>query len=379
MIFRLCHPGRAGFTVVTLLLSLMVVSCSPTRHEPTTSSRAPAAAGTPTAGTPSAGTPTTGTPRRASSVRVSGNSLVDAAGNRVQLRGVNRAGTEYACMQGWGIFDGPSDDTSVAAIASWGANVVRLPLNEDCWLGRNAPNPAYSGFAYRTVVQEYVTRLHDHGLAAILDLHWAEAGASPATAQAKMADAGHSAEFWTSVASTFLNDQSVLFDLYNEPHDISWSCWRAGCTLPEGWGTAGMQSLLNAVRATGAKQPVLISGNAYANDLSGWLANAPTDPANQTVAAFHLYNFNVCASVACWNEQVAPVAAKVPVITGEVGEDDGTPRFLNGYLPWADAHGVSYLGWTWNTWQTPISLITAYDGTPTPYGAGLRDHLQKAG
>jgi endoglucanase len=368
MVSRLDHPGRAVLAVVTLVLSLMLVACSTTKQQPSTSSRSPAAAGT----------PTVGPARPAPALRVSGNSLVDATGKPVQLRGVNRAGAEYACIQGWGFIDGPSDDASVAAIASWDANVVRLPLNEDCWVGRNTPNPAYAGAAYRTAVQEYVTRLHDHGLAAILDLHWAEAGASPATAQAKMADAAHAPEFWTSVATTFLHDQSVLFDLYNEPHDISWSCWRDGCQLPEGWAAAGMQSLLNAVRATGAKQPVVMSGSAYANDLSGWLANAPSDPANQLVAGFHVYNFNVCASVACWDERVAPVATKVPVITGEVGEDDGTPRFLNGYLPWADAHGVSYLGWTWNAWQSPTSLISAYDGTPTSYGVGLRDHLRKS-
>ena len=36
----------------------------------------------------------------------------------IQLHGVNRSGTEYACVQGGGPFDGPSDDASVAAIAS---------------------------------------------------------------------------------------------------------------------------------------------------------------------------------------------------------------------------------------------------------------------
>src|SRR2546422_5398632 len=47
---------------------------------------------------------------------------VDSTGGRVRLRGVNRSGTEYACAQGWGMFDGPSDSASVQAIASWKAN-----------------------------------------------------------------------------------------------------------------------------------------------------------------------------------------------------------------------------------------------------------------
>src|SRR2546427_6019816 len=39
--------------------------------------------------------------------------LVDSAGRPIRLRGVNRSGTEYACAQGWGMFDGPSDSASV--------------------------------------------------------------------------------------------------------------------------------------------------------------------------------------------------------------------------------------------------------------------------
>lgn len=66
------------------------------------------------------------------SVKVQGNSLLDGSGNPVRLVGVDRSGTEYACAQGWGIFDGPSDATSIAAMAAWHTNAVRVPLNEDC-------------------------------------------------------------------------------------------------------------------------------------------------------------------------------------------------------------------------------------------------------
>src|SRR5206468_74068 len=70
-------------------------------------------------------------------VRVSGNTLVNGAGAVIRLLGVDRSGSEYACIQGWGFFDGPSDATSIAAIAAWHTNAVRVPLNEDCWLGIN--------------------------------------------------------------------------------------------------------------------------------------------------------------------------------------------------------------------------------------------------
>jgi endoglucanase len=43
----------------------------------------------------------------APNLRVLGTQLIDGpgAGHVVQLRGVNRSGLEYACIQGWGFFD----------------------------------------------------------------------------------------------------------------------------------------------------------------------------------------------------------------------------------------------------------------------------------
>src|SRR5262249_40527025 len=78
-------------------------------------------------------------------LHVVGNHIENADGATVLLRGVNRLGTEYQCVHNVGLFDGPSTQASVAAIASWkGVNAVRVPLNEACWLAINGVNPAYS-------------------------------------------------------------------------------------------------------------------------------------------------------------------------------------------------------------------------------------------
>jgi hypothetical protein len=311
------------------------------------------------------------------SIAVSGNHLVDGNGGTIRLLGVNRSGTEYACIQGWGIFDGPNDATSVAAMASWHINAVRIPLNEDCWLDINGVNPSYAGATYQAAIQSYINLLHQYGLYAILDLHWTAPGTTRSTGQQVMPDADHSPAFWTSVASFYKTDPAVLFDLYNEPHDISWSCWLNGCSVGSpAWTTAGMQSLVNAVRAAGATQPIMVGGLAWSNDVSGWLANQPADPANALVASFHNYNFNVC-DPSCWNTTVATLAAQVPVVTGELGENDCAHGYIDQYMAWADSHGISYLGWTWDTWDCSNgpALISNYDGTPTAFGIGFRDHL----
>lgn len=310
-------------------------------------------------------------------VRVVGNALVDGAGRTLRLHGVNRSGTEFACAQGWGVFDGPTDDASIAAMRSWAVNAVRVPLNESCWLGLGGVDPRYGGPAYRDAVAAYVARLHAAGLVVVLDLHWNAPGSQRATSQQVMADADHGPAFWTSVATRFRSDPAVVFDLYNEPHDISWSCWRDGCTTPDGWRTAGMQSLLDAVRTTGARQPVLAGGGTWAGDLSQWLRFRPVDPAGQLAASAHIYSFSECATEACWDASIGAVAAQFPVVAGETGSDDCGTGFLDRYMAWADAHGVSYTGWTWNTWdcRTGPALITSYDGTPSGLGVALRRHL----
>lgn len=347
----------------------------------------------PTTPPPTTPPPSGGTPP---ALRVSGNKLVDADGTTRRLLGVNRSGGEFMCVQGYGIWDGPVDDAAIKAIADWKANTVRIPLNEECWLGLSDVKPEYGGANYIAAVKELVARVEAHGMTPVLELHWSygqytgnSAGCSDvhATCQKPMPDMRYSPAFWSSVASTFKDDRAAVFDLFNEPYPDraassatdAWTCWRDGGTCPGiSYEVAGMQDLVDSVRATGAKNVIMAGGLAYSNDLSQWTAYKPTDPAGNLAAAYHVYNFNSCASESCWNSTLAPVAAQVPLVAGEIGENTCAHGFTDRVMKWFDDHDLSYLGWTWNTWDCSSgpSLISAYDGTPTAYGAGLRDHLR---
>ncbi|MEU9442684.1 cellulose binding domain-containing protein [Streptomyces sp. NPDC048304] len=332
----------------------------------------------------------------APALHVSGNKLVDAGGTAHRLLGVNRSGGEFMCVQGYGIWDGPVDDAAIAAIADWKANAVRIPLNEECWLGLSDVKPEYGGANYVNAVKELVARVEAHGMTPVLDLHWTygqytgnSAGCSDvhATCQKPMPDMQYSPSFWASVASTFKDDPAPVFDLFNEPYPDratssatdAWKCWRDGGTCPGiSYEVAGMQDLVDAVRGAGAKNVVMAGGLAYSNDLSQWSTYKPSDPTGNLAAAYHVYNFNSCAGESCWNSTLAPVAAQVPLVAGEIGENTCAHSFVDQVMKWFDDRNLSYLGWTWNTWDCSSgpSLISAYDGTPTAYGAGLRDHLR---
>jgi len=100
-------------------------------------------------------------------IEVSGNHLTALGGGpAIRLLGVDRSGAEYLCV-GRGdrtVFQGPTNASSIQAIKSWHTNAVRVPLNEDCWLGINGANPQLSGVHYRRAVERYVAALNAAGL-----------------------------------------------------------------------------------------------------------------------------------------------------------------------------------------------------------------------
>src|SRR5439155_1650312 len=155
---------------------------------------------------------------------------------------------------------------------------------------------------YRRAVRAWVERLHRHGLAVILDLHWSGPDGVPAEGQRAMADE-RSVAFWASVASRFRTDPAVMFDVFNEPY-------------------------------------------------SRWNCDAP----------------------ACWDAEVAPVAAQVPVVATEIGDDGCRAGHVARFIDWADRHGVGYLAWEWVLPDgryschggTAYSLIADTRGTPRP-------------
>jgi len=326
-------------------------------------------------------------------LHVSGNHLVNSDNDIVVLHGVVRSGTEYACVEGWGIFDGPNvlnDDSQVPLFKSWGVNAVTLGLNEDCWLGINGVSAKFGGSNYQAAIKHEVATLVAHGIYPVLSLFWSAPGTEKATGQAPMPDADHSTAFWRSVAETFRDDPSVIFRIKEEPFPSSdsdstraWRCWlNGGAYCSEGFAVVGMQSLINTIRATGAANVIQVPGVQYANSMTQFLKFAPTDPDNNLMAAVDVYpNGNICGSVSCFDSEYAPVIAKYPFVAGEFGEsvdgNDCSATGLTTLMTWFDQHGAGYMGWSWDTWGGCLQLVSSYStGAPNGnWGNALRNHL----
>jgi len=334
-------------------------------------------------------------------IKVQGNRLVTThagtlgvqsvdTGVPVVLRGVNFSGSQSACLKGhfWGNQAG--NQSTIDAMLTWHANVMRLPLNEDCWLGINGLPAASSGAPYQTAMGSFVNLAVASGLIVEVDLHFGGGGRIvPTNDDYPGLDIDHAPAFWQSVANYFRGNPAVIFNLINEPFGISWPCMRdGGCTAKlkhnkGSWQVVGTQSIVSTVRATGAANPIIIAGLDWSDDLSQWLQYVPNDPAKQLIAGFHTYAPPLdknCVTQSCWDSVLAPIqAAGYPLLINEFGEEDCTHEYIDKVMNWADAQTpkVGYWGWDWTTLscRKEPSLLRDSSGTPSNYGLGLKQRL----
>jgi endoglucanase len=353
-------------------------------------------------------------------LHVVSNVIIDGQGNEVLLHGVNRSGAEYSCITNSGIWDGPGNATHADLVRmtdimlTWHINAVRVPLNEDCWVGvetsaiahgkfrRPALNSAYYGAPYQAAIVDYVGILNQHGIVPILSMHFGAPKGYRAYDQEPMPDSDYTAAFWQSVVQTFANNSSIIFDVFNEPAPFNndpnvtgstpklWACWQQGgdgtpgsgspCdnfmagyqyNFPDGrksvqfptYKAASMPSLVQAIRnqetqSNSVTHILVLDGVQYADSLTRWLENRPSDA--NLAAGWHPYNFNICGDNLdnCWNgpvtdgggDSIATVMVQAPLIAGELGEDDCQHTYIDGLVSFLDANAGNYTAWTWNAW-----------------------------
>ena len=123
----------------------------------------------------------------------------------------------------------------------------------------------------------------------------------------------------------------------------------------------------------------MMGGLSFSNDVSLMASFLPTDPTGNLAASWHSYNFNACSNSGCWQSNVAPLAAKMPVITSEIGENDCNHSYIDSLMSFLDANKISYLAWAWNTDFGCLALVSDYNGTPSTFGMGFKNNIAKFG
>lgn len=310
-----------------------------------------------------------------SELRVVGNRLHDQAGNEVWLQGVNAGGLETL----------PADrqviKSVVVAIDEWKANCVRVPIKDDFWYGKSAYQKD-GGEEFREIIDQIITLAANRGAYIVIDLHRYRAPKQ------------EHAEFWKDFASKYKDHPAVLFDLFNEPHGISWEVWRNGGWVSTakgvdesaflsdeekrknaGFDSIGMQGLVDAVRSTGARNVVIAGGVFWCNDLTG-IVNGyalDDDAGNGVMYSWHTYHWHTG-----WEEKVLPTASKHPIFVGECGaditkfdfiqlEDQEDPyTWVPDMLGFIQKYRLNWTGWCLHPKASPI-MISDWSYTPTPF------------
>lgn len=314
-------------------------------------------------------------------LHVVGNQILNPQGQPVWLQGVNVVSLE------WSVSGERVMKSTLVAIDEWKANTIRLPVKEEYWFGKGAGQKD-SGASYRRLVDEVITLAANRGAYVVLDLHRFRAPKDEHVA------------FWKDAANTYKSHPAVLFDLFNEPHGISWETWRNGGFVAEkstkadedafltpeekakaakGFQSPGMQRLVDAVRETGARNIVIAGGLDWAYDLSG-IANgfALTDSSgNGIVYSTHIYPWK-----RDWAGKVLLVAEKHPIFVGEVGADikkmtfipaeaqEDAETWMPEMLGLIQKHKLHWTGFSFHPKASPV-MITDWSFTPTPYWGQL--------
>jgi aryl-phospho-beta-D-glucosidase BglC (GH1 family) len=95
--------------------------------------------------------------------------------------------------------------------------VVRLPIGQSYYTTyAKAPQ-------YRQGIATIMATAKSLGMYVILELH----GYDAQNLNEAQPDPSSTPPFWAQVAQQFGSEPHVLFDIWNEPHSVSWSTWKA--------------------------------------------------------------------------------------------------------------------------------------------------------
>lgn len=323
------------------------------------------------------------------------NRIVDANNAEpVTLRGVNRSGLEYA---------EPGHDGFLAAacltqaeieiiVRQWGANIVRLPLNQD-WVLRGRGNfPAES---YLQAIDTVIAWAAELGAYTLLDLQWLDAdtefgfnfdGSVNRVAPLPNAD---SIELWTLLAERYRDEPAVLFDLFNEPHSPLEDDTNALCIVTD---TGVLQSidprditaddwnrwaalLAARIRKIHPDSLLFASGIDWGFNFNGVRVTLDHVDAPDIVYSAHVYPNRRRLE---WSHRFGFVGVDRPLFIGEWGGGEEDILWGARFAYYMNRFACGWTAWSWSDFPRLVRDAQSKDYTPTVFGNLVRTELARA-
>lgn len=310
---------------------------------------------------------------------VVGNRVADSlTGAEIRLRGVVRSGLEYCS---------PTENGSLAKagitaeeiqeiVASWRANIIRLPFNQDWALAREGYDPE----PYLAAIDFVIDAAASRGAYTLLDLQWLDAS----TSRGRNADGSvnfvpplpnqKSIELWGQLAARYAGEAAVIFDVFNEPHDalpddpVQLVGIRSDGTvfpLPSRkvsmaeWQPWALQ-LVMAIRAPSPDALIVVSGVNWAYDLRGF----PLPDVQGVVYSTHVYTNKGND----WDQAFGDLSTRQPVFIGEWGGGPDDLQWGRNLLDYLDQRGIGWTAWSWSDNPRLLQVPIAPNYVPTEFG-----------
>jgi endoglucanase len=309
----------------------------------------------------------------------SGNQLLDAAGNKVRMTGINWFGLETANYTPHGLWSRGYKDM-LDQIKSLKYNTLRLPYSSQLFDSGSAPNsidyaknPDLVGLNGLQIMDKIIAYAGQIGLKVVLDRHRPDSGSQSALWYTSTYPESRWISDWQMLASHYAGNTTVIgADLHNEPH--SPACWGCGDTSTD-WRLAAERAG-NAILSVNSNWLIIVEGiDSYNGDGYWWggnLQGAAAYPvrlnvANRLVYSAHDYATSVYPQpwfsdpafpanmAAIWDKNWGYLYKNnvAPVLVGEFGTtlaatvDQTWLKTLLAYMG-TGASGISFTYWSWN-------------------------------
>lgn len=239
-------------------------------------------------------------------------------GEPVRLRGVNVSGMEYSNERLAGVTAAEAD----VIVREWGANVVRLPFVQSLVLDGG-------GRDYIRELEELVELFAERGAYSILDLQWLDREKvwGPGDNRVPPEPTEASVACWMTLSRVFRGVPHVVFDVFNEPHDV-----------PVGRWVEWANRMVNMVRTVDADRVVMVGGLDWAYDLRGVEL-----PQENVIYSTHVYP----GKGTDWDGAFGDVAWTRPVFAGEWGGGDEDLEWGRRLVRYFEEREMGWTAWSW--------------------------------
>ncbi|GAA4610452.1 endoglucanase [Actinoplanes octamycinicus] len=318
-------------------------AATPTGAKPSATTASPTSSAKPTSASPTA-TTASPTPTRTATgstplaingqLKVCGVNLCNAAGKKIQLRGVSSHGIHWfpSCYPG----------AALDALATdWNADLFRIAM----YVQEGGYETDPSGLTSK--VNSLVDQAEARGMYALIDFHILNPGdPSYNLTRAK--------EFFAKVAARNADKKNVIYEIANEPNGVSWTTIKNYA-----------EQVIPVIRANDPDGIVVVGTRAWSSlgvsegSSSAEIISNPVNAAN-VMYAFHFY---AASHKDNYRAEVTRAAASLPLFVTEFGtvsaSGDGAvdTASTNAWIDLLDKLKISYANWNFGDKSEGSSIL----------------------